>query len=283
MLKITKMQLWNSRLQVVDARAGPGMKSFTKFKTKNKKITGDKNEKPIKKKLTVAHFDREYSPGLSDKSEGPEDLDNDMDFLPEDGPSVNSSRNGSTGGSDSEEAIVVPEMKTRNRRRKGISKRLEEIRRPNVSGFIDLGYWTKETICCGAIFRGRNDEILLDYSHFKPCAGRLAMCRTNNKTTKGPETATVPVTTTSPGAVTSTTKGLYTSDSSSDSGYDDCSNQGYVGMSPPRQVPNPSADVTETDLTCHETIFSTAQEEEVAVHSDGDVIMTSETPTICAN
>lgn len=44
MLRLTKMQLWYPHKQVVDARAGPGMKSFTKFKTKKKKLA-DKMKK----------------------------------------------------------------------------------------------------------------------------------------------------------------------------------------------------------------------------------------------
>jgi len=102
MLRIAKMQLWHPNQQVVDARAGPGMKSLTKFKTKNRKNetkTGSKKVKPhfdrsvcapnpstVDAKPTQTGF-REYSPGLSDKSDGPEDVDiADMDCLSEDGP-----------------------------------------------------------------------------------------------------------------------------------------------------------------------------------------------------
>lgn len=60
------MQLWYPK-QVVDARAGPGMKSMTKFKSKIKKAMENNNIEKIKKKKH--RFEREYSPALSDKSE----------------------------------------------------------------------------------------------------------------------------------------------------------------------------------------------------------------------
>lgn len=103
-MRIHKMQLWYPSVQVVDARAGPGIKSFTKFKSKNRKlVAGDKGLEKTKKKvferwvkerlsLTI-HSEplvvtcREYSPALSDKSDVVEDMEiNDMDFLYEEGP-----------------------------------------------------------------------------------------------------------------------------------------------------------------------------------------------------
>lgn len=62
-------------LQVVDARAGPGIKSLTKFKSKNKKKMKDipeKFEKIMKKKhmYLKADRDREQSPAMSDDLTG---------------------------------------------------------------------------------------------------------------------------------------------------------------------------------------------------------------------
>lgn len=128
MLSQTKMQLWY-RNQVVDARAGPGMKSMSKFKSKNKKI--DDNDEKIKKKK---HFDREYSP-LSDN----EDVDMaEEDFMCEEGPSGGSSRTASPRDSDSEENTRV-----KSRRHKGQAKRRDSESLPEVSDFICSDYWKK--------------------------------------------------------------------------------------------------------------------------------------------
>lgn len=128
-----KMQLWYPK-QVVDARAGPGMKSMTKFKSKNKKFGDSGPEKVLKKK---AHFEREYSPALSDKSEGIQEAEmQDVDFLSESGPSGRSSRTGSPGISDCEENAPIEK-----RKHKGQAKKREMV--PEVSGFVDLDYWKK--------------------------------------------------------------------------------------------------------------------------------------------
>jgi hypothetical protein len=61
--------------QVVDARAGPGIKSLTKFKAKNKKKLKDvpeKFDKILKKKHVYLKNDREreQSPAMSDDLTG---------------------------------------------------------------------------------------------------------------------------------------------------------------------------------------------------------------------
>lgn len=132
MFNQTKMQLWYPK-QVVDARAGPGTKSMTKFKSKNKKLS-ENGEKKKKK-----HFEREYSPALSDKSEGTADCDMaEVDFLSESGPSGRSSRAGSPGISDCEDNVSATGS---SRRHKGQAKRRDNL--PEISGFIDLDYWKK--------------------------------------------------------------------------------------------------------------------------------------------
>lgn len=132
MFNQTKMQLWYPK-QVVDARAGPGTKSMTKFKTKNKKLPENVEKK--KKK----HFEREYSPALSDKSEGTADCDmGEVDFLSESGPSGRSSSAGSPGISDCEDNVSGSGG---SRRQKGQAKRRDNL--PEISSFIDLDYWKK--------------------------------------------------------------------------------------------------------------------------------------------
>jgi len=56
----------------VDARAGPGIKSLTKFKAKNKRKLKNKSEKIIKKKhvYSKTETDREQSPIMSDDLTG---------------------------------------------------------------------------------------------------------------------------------------------------------------------------------------------------------------------
>lgn len=125
--------------QVVDARAGPGIKSMTKFKVKNKKHLEEKAEKIKSKK----QFDREYSPNLSDKSDGgneESELNEMMDFLSEDGPSAGSSRAASPGGSDGEEVVV----REKGRRFKASAKHRDDIER--ISDFVDLSYWKRYVI-----------------------------------------------------------------------------------------------------------------------------------------
>lgn len=129
-----KMYLWYN-YQVVDARAGPGMKSMTKFKSKNKKLMDnptEKIEKIMKKKKRK--LDREGSP-MSDHSENKEDQDTEMteDYMNENG-SGNSSRVASPVGSDCEENTVSV-----SRRRKAQAKRLESM--PEISAFVDLSFW----------------------------------------------------------------------------------------------------------------------------------------------
>ncbi|GJQ71090.1 hypothetical protein Trydic_g997 [Trypoxylus dichotomus] len=193
---------------VVDARAGPGMKSMTKFKSKHKKMCENSEKSTSGKKK---HFEREYSPTLSDKSEGNQDVEMaDVDFMSESGPSGRSSRTASPGGSDCEDNISV------SRRHKGIAKRRDNA--PQVSDFVDMDFWKKEKICCGTIFRGLNGEVLLDQRFLKPCNARLATCKLRRNECK----------TESDISDTSSSK-VYNSDSSSDSGYDESSNQGNGG------------------------------------------------------
>lgn len=213
MITSTKMQLWYPK-QVVDARAGPGMKSMTKFKSKIKKSTENGHNEKIKKKK---NFEREYSPTPSEeKSDGNEDVDMvEMDFLSEDGPSGGSSRTASPGGSDCEDSVAnVTEKKMRNGRHKGLAKKLvkQEVE-DDVSDFIDCNYWIREIICCGTIYRGRFGEILTDPRFLRPCNNQsqcqILADRTKDNHSSNNNTV-LPV------------KSF--SDSSSDSGYDESSN-----------------------------------------------------------
>ncbi|KAK9891466.1 hypothetical protein WA026_014698 [Henosepilachna vigintioctopunctata] len=197
---------------VVDARAGPGMKSMTKFKSKIKKAMENNSMDKMKKKKH--HYEREYSPSPSDKSDGAEDAEMaEVDFLSEDGPSGGSSRTASPGGSDCEDISNLHEGKSR--RHKSHAKRRENL--TDISDFIDFNYWTREVICCGTIYRGRCGEILSDPRSLTPCKAMLKNGQSQHKpTTASSSDAQV--------SVISATPSKSFSDSSSDSGYDESSN-----------------------------------------------------------
>ncbi|CAG9862334.1 unnamed protein product [Phyllotreta striolata] len=199
---------------VVDARAGPGIKSMTKFKVKNRKLMEEKSEKLKMKK----QFEREDSPVLSDKSEGNEEQDlQDVDFMCEENPSTESSRTASPGISDTEEVVE------KSRRYKGSAKRREDFGMLRVSDFVDLDYWKKETICCGTVFKGLYNEIMIDPRFMKPCRYRAsAGCKLGPSSTGKPEAE----------QCESGSSKAY-SDSSSDSGYDESSNQGSTPVAGP--------------------------------------------------
>lgn len=138
-MKKYKMYLWYAGNKVVDARAGPGMKSMTKFKSKNKKAsdkdnTCEKIEKIMKKKKRK--LEREASPALSDRSESKEDVEMmETDFLAEGDGSGGSSPTATPEGSDCEDSTNMPV----SRRHKAQAKRRETL--PEISGFVDLNFW----------------------------------------------------------------------------------------------------------------------------------------------
>ncbi|XP_012279287.1 SIN3-HDAC complex-associated factor isoform X2 [Orussus abietinus] len=221
---------------VVDARAGPGIKSLTKFKSKNKKKLKDipeKLEKIMKKKHVYLkpERDREQSPAMSD--------DLTEDYLGGAG-SKGSSRAGSPAGSDEVTAGV-----RRLAMEQGEFDGKDHL--PD-NGFIDLSYFKREVICCGTIFKGPYGEVIVDPSLIKPCIGCIArqqQRRQSNILGSSPQHSSASASpahssaSASPAhslesAVDTTTVPKPTSksfsDSSSDSGYDESSNQG-VGES----------------------------------------------------
>lgn len=135
MLSQTKMQLWYPKKP---SEEPPGHGSGAFLTQYNK--TDEKRQN--------VYNDDEHSPPMSDVSEGNEEIN--VEFLSEDG----SSRVGTPDASDGEIEI--------ERKR----KKSDDI---EVSDFIDLNYWKKETLCCGTIFRGVYDEILVDARFIKPC------------------------------------------------------------------------------------------------------------------
>ncbi|XP_076658367.1 uncharacterized protein LOC143362252 isoform X2 [Halictus rubicundus] len=219
---------------VVDARAGPGIKSLTKFKSKNKKKIKDipeKFEKIMKKKhiYLKTDRDREQSPAMSD--------DLTEDYLNGNG-SKGSSRAGSPVGSDD---IPVTEKQLDMQ---DISESKDDL---TVNGFIDLSYFKREVICCGTIFKGPYGEVIVDPSLIKPCIGCIARQQrqqqanalscspAHSSASASPvhsSASASPAHSVESGTETTVSKQTSKtfSDSSSDSGYDESSNQG-VGES----------------------------------------------------
>ncbi|XP_021915286.1 protein FAM60A isoform X2 [Zootermopsis nevadensis] len=220
---------------VVDARAGPGTKSLTKFKSKNKKklkLKPDsiqKVEKFMKKKHIYMKNDRlgrEESPGaLSDDITG-EDFMSDMSAM-----CIPSSLASSPTPSD--DATAVCSVKQRNksvsphRSEKGGKRRLSP---PAISSFLDMSFWKREKVCCGTIFKGPYGAIVIDPRFLKPCHG----CKTNQQEKTALAVAGMGHSNgdntpedSSSGIKDSKLAKTY-SDSSSDSGYDESSNQGVA-------------------------------------------------------
>ncbi|XP_035735885.1 SIN3-HDAC complex-associated factor-like isoform X1 [Vespa mandarinia] len=215
---------------VVDARAGPGIKSLTKFKSKNKKKLKDapeKFEKIMKKKniYIKSETEREQSPAMSD--------DLIEDYVPENSSKC-SSRTVSPTGSDDINTVDKP---------LDIAQEDSDIKNDlTVNGFIDLSYFKREIICCGTIFKGPYGEVIIDPALIKPCTGCLSKQRqqqsnvlrnspVHSSASASPVHSSASASPTHSvesgvdSAVTKQTSKTF-SDSSSDSGYDESSNQG---------------------------------------------------------
>ena len=41
-----------------------------------------------------------------------------------------------------------------------------------VSSFLDMTFWRREKICCGVIFKGPNNEVVISPKLLKPCSCR---------------------------------------------------------------------------------------------------------------
>ncbi|XP_011878552.1 PREDICTED: protein FAM60A [Vollenhovia emeryi] len=196
---------------VVDARAGPGIKSLTKFKAKNKRKLKDKSDKLAKKKhvYVKTETDREQSPPISD------DLIEDYGLA--DGKALSRSES----ISDYDDDIGANE------------KQMDVVQEDEDDiNFLDLSYYKRESICCGSIFRGANGEIIMHSSSLKPCinlARRQLLTSIPVASPTHSSASTSPVhgvesPSSSPKTNSKQTKS--DSDSSSDSGYDESSNQG---------------------------------------------------------
>ncbi|XP_049962379.1 SIN3-HDAC complex-associated factor [Schistocerca serialis cubense] len=237
---------------VVDARAGPGTKSLTKFKSKNKKKlkqkgdTSQKLEKLIKKKHIYLKNDRsarEQSPGsLSDDATG-DDFITDLSTL---------SRAQSLAPSPTPSEEIVTTTKHRSKahsphRREKAAKRRSALS-PTISSFLDMTFWKREKVCCGTIFKGPYGEVIVDPRFLKPCHGCKPKQRAEVQSVAGkePGSSGAPECSKNTGGPNKLTKSY--SDSSSDSGYDESSNQGPEAVRSRRTASREDAGVPSNPL-----------------------------------
>ncbi|KAK3578084.1 hypothetical protein CHS0354_006740 [Potamilus streckersoni] len=131
---------------VVDARAGPGIKSTLKIKNKLSP-SKQKYKSPLKSKrsFTLIPNSSLASESLSGYDEN--SLDKNDLFT----------RNMSDSEDSDDNGTVV----SRNSKKK--------VPDQQISSFLDLTYWKKTKICCGIIFKGLNGEVMVDPHLLKPC------------------------------------------------------------------------------------------------------------------
>lgn len=160
---------------VVDARAGPGTKSLTKFKSKKLKKNPLNPDKPMKEKIKKKHRyirkgERETSPGAisDDILIGDERLsEGSVPSMPGSlAPSPYPSPYPSEDDGDSQDHTLVPMISGSAKRKSPHPSQYQ------FSGFVDLSYWKQEKVCCGLIFRGERGEVLIDPRFFRPCSCR---------------------------------------------------------------------------------------------------------------
>ncbi|XP_046390995.1 myb-like protein V [Ischnura elegans] len=143
------------------------------------------------------------------------------------------------------------------------SRRSQVSVSPQISSFLDMTFWKREEVCCGIIFKGPNQEVIVDPRFLKPCIGcrkplimqssasvqsaPVAVPPADSPPLQSPPPAPYPPNSPSgaipPASSSSQSGGLQGpasssgnkqstksfSDSSSDSGYDESSNPGADG------------------------------------------------------
>lgn len=134
---------------VVDARAGPGLKTLVKPK---KRKAGNAIKKQNKLKRLQEKLKRQNSDAHSTTSS----------ISPSQSPTY-SNQSDEESDTETQKALSLQP----------------------VFSFLDLTYWKRQKICCGIIYKGRFGEVLIDPRLFKPCCGT----KKNSKATTEVETA----------------------------------------------------------------------------------------------
>ncbi|CAM1294561.1 FAM60A (predicted) [Pycnogonum litorale] len=137
---------------VVDARAGPGTKSLFKVKNKSMKVAKPpklsvakrvKEEK--KKRLLLTSQQTSYNNLTAVRYS-----------------SVDTNSLSSDSSSDDEVKHVTCSTSRRSR--------FKNSKPPvKISSFLDLNFWKRREICCGTIFTGPNESVLIDTSLLHKC------------------------------------------------------------------------------------------------------------------
>uniref|UniRef100_A0A8D0H2E1 SIN3-HDAC complex associated factor n=1 Tax=Sphenodon punctatus TaxID=8508 RepID=A0A8D0H2E1_SPHPU len=148
-------RLSHAVFQVVDARAGPSLKTTLKPK-KLKTLSGSRIKSNQIRKLQK-EFKRHNSDAHSTTSSA----------SPAQSPCYS---NQSDDGSDTE---MSP----------GSS-------RTPVFSFLDLTYWKRQKVCCGIIYKGRFGEVLIDTHLFKPCCSNKKSA-TEKPEEQGPQSPSI--------------------------------------------------------------------------------------------
>ncbi|XP_022244112.1 protein FAM60A-like [Limulus polyphemus] len=165
---------------VVDARAGPGTKCVNKAKAK----TSKRLQKKYKIKRTSEKIDNAGSPGsFSDDLIGGDDslsetssLSHSHSRAPSPSPSSTSEDSGileeqyESETVDSIKSTHHTQVDTFRHKRVKLSPKTSHI-----SSFLDMNFWKKEKICCGIIFKGPNNEVLIYPKLLRPCSCRKSL------------------------------------------------------------------------------------------------------------
>ncbi|XP_074597402.1 SIN3-HDAC complex-associated factor [Brevipalpus obovatus] len=185
---------------VVDARAGPGTKSlkFTSNKLNNNSTTSiaqsgshshKKHQKPKKIKSSINNLSnlpnddgyvesvesRTSTPTPSDSSdleEELEEIDEERDeYLSDfendrDAPATKKRLRTRHNSKNANKSTNKSPLTKRNKTANAVSK---------ISSFLDMSFWRREKICCGIIFKGPDNEVLIYPKLLAPCSCRQKM------------------------------------------------------------------------------------------------------------
>jgi hypothetical protein len=134
---------------VVDARAGPGLKSISK--SKKVEIAKQEDNTKVRRK----HVYKRKKKKIFNRSDSP--------MIPSD-----DAADGAISDSSSRSRPHTPLTSTMSALAKEVTLDKDE----GVSSFVDLTYWKRKTICCGMIYVGLAGEVMIDHKFYTPCSAK---------------------------------------------------------------------------------------------------------------
>ncbi|KAJ6219606.1 hypothetical protein RDWZM_005418 [Blomia tropicalis] len=176
---------------VVDARAGPGTKSF-----KNKPISSGENKKRSfnKPNRNISALCKESKVRLqtlssSDSESDEEDEEEIIDELDTMADSASGNRSNDQRSLRRSNRLNVSTSEHKSRHFKKSSNngtdrnnnlnsdnKKRRMRGPeHLFSFLDTTFWQKEKVCCGIIFKGPNNEVIICPKLLRPCPCRQQM------------------------------------------------------------------------------------------------------------